>query len=142
MACRSSETWFRGPSDPLSNLYRADLFVFGAWYRSSEQAYQHQKAIFHRNMYLGHCIMQEQNTWQVMRLGRQVQTCPSWDEAKINIMFTILKAKLYYCPQYRQRLMATSHSMLYEDTPNKFWGSRGGRNQLGQLHMRVRSILG
>jgi ribA/ribD-fused uncharacterized protein len=69
----------------------------------------------------------------------------NWDEIKISVMEEILTNKLLQNDYVRQKLLLTGDVDIVEDsTKDRFWGwgpNRDGRNELGQIWMRMREKL-
>lgn len=70
---------------------------------------------------------------------------PDWDDAKVGIMRSILRAKVDQHEYVRRKLLETGERELVEDSwRDDFWGwgpGRDGTNMLGKLWMEVRAEL-
>lgn len=70
---------------------------------------------------------------------------PDWDEVKVAIMATLLRAKVNQHEYVRRKLLATGDRELVENSwRDDFWGwgpNRDGQNMLGKLWMEVRDEL-
>lgn len=68
---------------------------------------------------------------------------PDWDERKVAMMEEICRAKLAQHPHIQDKLRATGDKTIVEDSPkDDFWGwgpNKDGRNELGQVWMRLRT---
>lgn len=68
-----------------------------------------------------------------------------WDNEKIDVMYSICKAKLLQHTYIQGHLQSTLDEPLVEDSPkDSFWGwgpDRKGRNELGKVWMRLRTEL-
>lgn len=68
-----------------------------------------------------------------------------WEEVKDNIMFEAVLAKFRQHDDLRAALLATGSALLIEHTEkDSYWGDGGdgsGKNMLGIILMRVRSVL-
>ena len=135
------QTWFRGQTEPLSNLHHSKIHVFNKWYPSSEHAYQHKKCEYHNQKDTARYVLQARTSVAAMKLGRRVTTTREWDSDKDKFMLEILHAKLKHCPAYKARLQETANTSLHEDTDHHHWGGDGGKNRLGELHMQVRNSI-
>lgn len=66
-----------------------------------------------------------------------------WEDVKISIMYTAVKAKFDQHPEIKQKLLETGDAILVEDAPwDPFWGSGEnftGQNVLGLILMHIRS---
>ena len=128
----------------LSNFYAVDLSFKGTQYCSSEQAYQHQKAIYHNCSKLAKDILSTCDARKILWLGKLVKTDISWKGKKGPLMYNILLSKYEQCPEFRAELGLTSTKVLVEDTKN-FEGGVGqhgtGHNKLGVQLMELRHKL-
>ena len=68
-----------------------------------------------------------------------------WDEVRVQVMESVLRAKLAQHPFVKQKLLETGDCPIVEDSPtDSFWGcgaDRQGRNEMGKLWMKLRSEL-
>lgn len=68
-----------------------------------------------------------------------------WDEVKLQVMESVLRAKLAQHPFVKQKLLETGDCPIVADDPtDSFWGcgaDRNGRNELGKLWMKLRTEL-
>ena len=68
-----------------------------------------------------------------------------WEEVKVQVMESVLRAKLAQHPFVKQKLLETGDCPIVEDSPtDSFWGcgaDRQGRNELGKLWMKLRAEL-
>lgn len=68
-----------------------------------------------------------------------------WDEIKVNVMYEICKLKMLQNPYVLKKLLSSGDLDIVEDsTKDDFWGwgpDRDGRNELGQIWMRLRDEL-
>jgi len=69
----------------------------------------------------------------------------NWDDIKVNVMGSILRAKASQHEYVRRKLLATGDRELIEDSwRDDFWGwgpNRDGQNMLGKLWMEIRAEL-
>lgn len=70
---------------------------------------------------------------------------PDWDTVKVDVMRSILRAKVEQHEYVRRKLLATGDRELVEDSwRDDFWGwgpNRDGQNMLGKLWMEIRAEL-
>ena len=75
----------------------------------------------------------------------RVHRRPDWDEVKVDIMRSILRAKVQQHEYVRRKLLDTGDRKLIENSwRDDFWGwgpNRDGLNMLGRLWMEVRAEL-
>ena len=81
------------------------------------------------------------------RAGRQVRLRADWEDVKVDVMLTALRAK-FRIPKYRDRLLATGESLIVEESRHDLeWGARKadegfiGKNLLGKALVAVRDEL-
>lgn len=130
--------YFKGETSPLSNLYPADIAIYGINFKSSEAAYQWRKAIDSTNLDTAAKILEASTAREAMSLAkREIAPSLQWDEKKEEIMKDILMVKWKANKKYRDALRATGAAKLIENTGHRYWGD-GGLNKLGQLHMHIR----
>ena len=147
-------TYFKGQTFPLSNFYRADLFVFDRWLSSSEYAYQWRKAFVCGNLAIANQILATKSPVDAKRLVRPLEGHPAWNEArKFREMAHVALAKFHHVPAYRQSLIDAGDIIAEAVPHDRFWsaghsdntlrtiGVRAwpGRNIMGLLHMAVRT---
>jgi ribA/ribD-fused uncharacterized protein len=132
---------FRGEYRFLSNFYPANVVLDGLTYSSVEHAYQAAKTLDeHYRARIRHTA----TPGDAKRLGRRIFLRSDWKQAKVGVMFELLRQKFAEEP-LRGRLLATGDEELVEGNEwgDTFWGVCGGRgeNMLGMLLMRVRGEL-
>ena len=128
--------WFSGPSHPLSNLYLWDIFVFGRWYNSAEQAYQYKKAMFHKHTLLAWHILTTGCTRKIMKIAKCYKESPEWKRVRCIYMIEILQVKMENCGPYAAALwnIPGDHPDIRERTKHPHWGGICGSNALGDIH--------
>jgi predicted NAD-dependent protein-ADP-ribosyltransferase YbiA (DUF1768 family) len=132
---------FRGPSEPLSNLFPFHFVWKGIPFGSLEAAYQWEKATrLGFQMKAIQIRLHHDPTFGVMRLGQQLPDSEMWRSIKLDVMFSLLKAKYQQCPHYHQFLRDTPMTHFQEDTKHPFWGGRRGQNWLGRLHTEIKTM--
>ena len=125
----------------LSNFYPCHFKIDDQEFNSSEQAYQHSKATFHKNLNLANRILTASNPLAIYRLGKQVPSLRNWQQEKVGVMQQILEGKLVQCCEFQDELHSTDRMVLVEDTFIEFLGKGrcgAGRNVLGLLLMELR----
>ena len=150
---------FRGQNDPLSNFYfvgRYQLKYEGRKYCSSEQAYQHTLALFHREKGIAKEIMLEVNPHAIKDLGGRIVKSKAWEDQKVDVMYDILLAKAACSQAFRLALTAEDPKVIFvEAVCDDFWGSGlpyiatcstspgkwTGANIMGKLLSRLRGNL-
>ena len=131
---------FRLEYDYLSNFYPACVQVDGLEYLSSEAAFQAAKCANLQDR-LG---VQELNSNDSKRLGRQVPLRRDWEQIKVREMEKIVRAKFTQNPHLAQFLMETGDAELIEGNTwyDTFWGvdlkTGQGENHLGRILMALR----
>jgi hypothetical protein len=68
-----------------------------------------------------------------------------WNDAKVGIMESVLRAKLAQHDEIRQALLKSGDAEIAEDSPEDYFWGRGkdgsGQNMLGELWMKLRGEL-
>lgn len=131
--------FFRDNYDFLSNMYtctinvpfRGDIFTFSC----AESAFQAFKCPER---------MQEFTSidgFTAKKLGRKVKLREDWEQQKVAIMFTIVKAKFEQNPDLMEKLINVNGIIAEENTWNDtYWGicNGTGLNRLGLILMAIR----
>jgi ribA/ribD-fused uncharacterized protein len=144
--------FFKGPNNPLSNLFHCPLQIEGHNFNSSESAYQFIKVRTmactvdspQESRYLwdkANQIVHADNSLTAMFLGR-IPTNHIWAALKEHVMKSVLVNKYAQCAQYRDALYNTGSNYIVENTQNEFWGQgrqSSGRNVLGNIHQDIRT---
>lgn len=135
---------FDGDFEFLSNFFPSPIRFEGMVYPTVEHAFQAAKTM---DMAKRRMIAGLPTPGQAKREGRKVTLRPDWEEVKVDIMETLLRAKfsnqhLNFC------LRITDGHFLEEGNTwhDNFWGvchcercGGNGRNQLGKLLMKIRA---
>jgi ribA/ribD-fused uncharacterized protein len=120
----------------LSNFYDRPLIFDGIAYRSSEAAYQAQKDPAIAKEFA------DLSPTDAKALGRWVTPRADWNEARVEVMRRVLRAKFDQNLDLWAKLVATAPRRLIEGNTwgDTFWGRcRGkGENWLGKLLMELR----
>ena len=67
---------------------------------------------------------------QAKRIGDRIRTNPSWHQRKLDVMETIIGAKLRICHDAWKVLVESGDRQIVEDTVHEFWGH--GKDGKGQ----------
>lgn len=130
------------PYGYLNNFRKAPMFIYNAWYKNVEAAYQAQKTD----------VKSEREEIRLARhpntsreLGQKVTMRPDWDQIKYKIMSECVLAKFVQHRDIRERLLSTGTEYLIEDSVVDFYWGRGkdgsGQNNLGRILMDTRLLL-
>ena len=137
----ATTVWFKGPGDPLSNLHKGNLFVFGRWFNCAEQAYQFAR-LWHANKRVAaEKVYGCSNGWSVMAEAKKHPYGERWNCLREGVMLEVLLAKARYDSAYAEKLCrqpTTEMVDFRENTLHPFWGGVQGKNRLGKLHRVVR----
>lgn len=130
------------PYGYMNNFCRADMFIYGRWWKNVEAAYQAQKT----NVASEYDAIWLAKTPRIARnLGQVVTMRPDWEDAKIDVMYDCVLAKFTQNADLRAKLLSTGDEEIVEDSPiDSFWGcgvSGNGKNHLGKILMQVREDL-
>ena len=137
-------TYFKGETDPLSNLYTTEnkLHHRGLTFPSIEHIYQYRKCIRHHHPITAAYILNSKCTSrQAMQLGQGIKTNTYWRKNKHHLMLTLLEEKFVKSQNYRRAVIDSYPSILIENTSHPFWGQgpKGqGLNWMGTLHLQIR----
>lgn len=133
---------FNGQYDFLSNFYDHAFEFNGHIFKTAEHAYQAHKAIDDVDF---EKLKNAETPGAAKKLGRKIYIRWDWDEVKLELMYQIVLAKFSSDEALKNRLLATYPSKLVEGNTwgDTFWGICNGigENCLGQILMRVRSVL-
>lgn len=127
----------------LSNFYHHPFNWHNQRWLNSEAAYQSQKS---ENLSVRKSFCHLSGA-EAKRKGRALNRRPDWDDVKIDVMRSVLKAK-FKVTALRELLLATGSAYLCEGNHwnDQFWGvcpasSQNGQNHLGRILMEVRDSL-
>lgn len=77
--------------------------------------------------------------------SRKYKIVPNWDEERIAVMKTCVRAKFTQHKELKEMLLSTGVKILVEDSPrDDFWGCgkhRNGKNMLGKILMEIRDEI-
>ena len=120
------------------------MYINDCWYPTSEHAYQHRKAVVHKQWVIAELILQAETPQEAKYYGDMVDTNDYWYSIKPDIMYEILTAKVEQNPDFAYRLRNSQGIELIEATRNEYWaeGKSGkGLNMLGRILMSIREKL-
>lgn len=130
------------PYGYLNNFRKAPMFIYNAWYKNVESAYQSRKTF---NLDEQEAIRLATHPMTARDLGQTVTLRPDWDDIKYSIMAECVLAKFVQHRDLRERLLSTGSEFLIEDSPvDVFWGCGplgNGLNNLGKILMEVRYLM-
>ena len=134
---------FRAKYFFLSNFFIKPVLYNSDWYRSSEHAYQAQKAT-------GEIVRQyisiSQQPWQAKQRGNEITCRSDWNSIKMTVMYDIIRCK-FTDSILAEKLLETGNALLIEGNwwGDRYWGMTRdkngkwkGDNFLGRLLMKVR----
>lgn len=132
----------------LSNFSAFTLMWHGQRFDTSEAAYHYEKfkhgegSARVRAAIIG--APSAHQAFKVAERNRDLRRL-DWDQVKVQIMRSILRAKAEQHEYVRRKLLATGDRELVEDSwRDAFWGwgpERDGQNMLGKLWMEIREEL-
>jgi hypothetical protein len=130
---------------PLSNFSAFTLQWKGIRFDTSEAAYHWEK--FPGREYIRALIITALSAHEAFKLAEEFKALRrhDWDDVKVDVMLSILRAKASQHEYVRRKLLATGDRTLVENSwRDDFWGwgpQRDGKNMLGELWMKIRSEL-
>lgn len=128
----------------LSNYYPSIICLKDVVWKTVEHYYQAQKFAGHPQEEL---IRLSDTPDDAKRMGNDTSypIRSDWEEAKVEVMRTALKAKFTQNPHLKEKLLATKDAVLMENSQKDyFWGigkDGSGKNMLGKLLMELRDKL-
>lgn len=146
---------FQSSHSYLSNFFPCHIRINGKFYTSSEQAYQHSKAIVCERDDTALSIKATNDPEKAKHLGDKLDTCPEWEIKKRAIMKCVVTHKFKQNLDLKTKLQSTAGMKLLECTTNRYWGTGRrldsplwsvsnnyeGRNELGLILEEIRSEL-
>jgi ribA/ribD-fused uncharacterized protein len=133
------------PYGELSNFANYGFELDGKFWPTAEHYFQAQKfagTVYEEEVRLAPTAR------EAARIGRNARLPlrPDWEEAKVDVMRTALRAKFTGCAGLIEGLLATGDQEIVEQTTDDYYwgcGSNGtGLNMLGKLLMELRAYLG
>ena len=131
-----SSLLFSGHTNPLSSFYQFPFKYQGIDFRGLEPAYQFIRATHMDNNDAARCILQARRSVDAKRIGREIESLPTWKNIKFNIMDKLIHAKSEQCTEFVKALLESGDLKLVEDTDHEYWArgrSGNGQNKLGQI---------
>ena len=130
------------PYGYLNNFRKAPMFIYNAWYKNVEAAYQSRKT---NDPDIQEKIRLIARPSEVRDYGQTIKLIDNWDNIKYAIMAECVLAKFVQHKDLRERLLSTGDEYLIEDSPvDSYWGcgSDGkGQNNLGRILMATRVLI-
>jgi ribA/ribD-fused uncharacterized protein len=138
----------------LSNFSSFTLYWMGHRFDTLEAAYHWEK--FANGSLPGseplrrtvaEMVLRAPSAHEAFGIGQQFKHVrrPDWDEVKVPLMVTLLRAKADQHEYVRRKLLQTGDRELVENSwRDDFWGwgpNRDGQNMLGKLWMEIRGEL-
>ena len=131
---------FKGEYDFLSNRFGCRFVWQGLQYGNAEAAFQSSKCMdaSERKVYAG-CSADK-----AALKGREQAPFPGWEDARLDIMGSILRAKFEQNPSLMKKLTDTGTCILINGNNKQetYWGvdlySWQGENHLGRIIMDIR----
>ena len=127
---REGRRFFDGPNCWESNLSQYPVKVstpdpeyVRVKFRTVEEAYQAFKLQRHgdREGFI-QLAKGQKSSWEAMAMGKRCRSTTEWDDAKRDIMKTLIRSKCQDNKVIHDRLLATGEEIFIEDTPDAFWG--------------------
>ena len=161
MTSQKHPSQFRDPeletSGSIIGFYPREFYVFdnfssfavdycGRRWPTSEHAYQ-ASHFFETAPKLAEAILEARSAHDAYKIAKaNADKAPeNWDEMKIDIMTEIVRAKCEQNSYVKEKLLDSGDLDIIEDSPkDNFWGwgkNHDGRNELGQIWMRLRDEL-
>ena len=134
-------SFVEGHRDPLSNCYTTKFTWNRTTFHSLEQAFQHEKAMRHRDPDTAKEIMRSKHAGIAQKLGRNVRLHPGWDKDKDGVMQMMLQQKYRQCDAFRRALHQTESNRIVQRSADRYWGTgHNGRglNEMGKLLEELR----
>lgn len=125
----------------LSNFSAFAVEWMGRLWMTAEHAYQAAKFLEEEIRELIRNARSAHEAKQIAKKYKHLRR-DDWDEIKLSVMESILRAKLEQHPEILKKLLLSEGKFLVEDSPtDSFWG-RGhdwkGENWLGRIWMKLR----
>ena len=133
---------FRGPTRWLSNFHVEEFEWQGKVYKTSEHAYQAAKA---SNVADHEYVRSASTSSGAKNRGNRIKLRSSWNDTRLDAMYSVLKAKFAQEKLIALRLVETGDCHLEEGNAHGdvFWGTVDGKgeNHLGKILMQIRQEL-
>ena len=134
------------PYGCFSNFAEYGFYLDGQWWQTSEHYYQAQKFTTIEPDW-SVLISEAKTAKEAATLGRDRHhpMRPDWDLVKDDIMLNAVLTKFQTHRDIQKILLATGDELIVENSPvDYYWGcgeDGTGKNRLGEILMKVRSIL-
>lgn len=139
---------FDGIFEFLSNFSQHEVTFGGMTFPTAEHAFQCAKCVEDEDFWF---VLSQSSPGRAKRAaspkglnGRRIELRPDWDDAKIDVMRQIIKAK-FEDPELREALLETGTQKLVEGNHwnDEFWGVCNGKglNWLGRILMDERERI-
>lgn len=131
----------------LSNFSAFNVQWNGLRFQTLEAAYHYQKFPGNDNYDVRELIMRATSAHNAMAIAKQHihARTDDWQDIKVTVMKTLMRAKLDQHEYVRQKLLATGNRELVEDSwRDDFWGwgpNKDGQNMMGKLWMEIRDEI-
>lgn len=131
----------------FSNFSEDPVLYNGILYKTSEHAFQAQKAVKVSDVKY---IAEAPTAMEAAKRGRDrsLEMRKDWDACKVLIMWRVLLCKFTQHSECANALLSTGNAYIEERTKNdSYWGTGSdedggtGKNMLGKLLMGVRKVL-
>lgn len=131
--------------DVFNNFSAHAVEIDGLVYPTSEHAYQAAKCTDVQGKKEIQIAKSPLQTKELSSKKYAAAKRPDWDRVKLEVMESILRAKLAQHQEVRDALIRSAQEEIAEDSPvDSFWG-RGkdgnGQNNLGKLWMKIRADI-
>ena len=147
---------FKGPLCCMSNMYPCKLIYQGITFKSTEQAYQWQRALDIGRVDVALKMIKSVDGFEAKRLSNELEKArvAEWKEKNcIRVMTELIEAKFEQVEDFRQACIESTDAYLMETTFDTFWGVGlleeaaksckldylPGKNILGWIIMQVRN---
>ena len=133
------------PCFEFSNFYRAQIYVDGRMWKTSEHYYQAMK--FDGSPEHVDEVWRAKSPMDAAKVGRDRKRPlrEDWEEVKDEVMYKAIKAKFTQHDNLKEILFLTGDAILVEHTTkDRYWGDGGdgsGKNMLGKLLMVLRDDI-
>ena len=130
---------FKGKYYFLSNYSKSDIKINDITFLNAESAFHSFKDMKMQSQFAN------LDPATAKRKGRSVKLRGDWEEVKDEIMYLVVKEKFKQNKELRRKLIDTGDKYLEEGNTwnDTYWGvcNGKGRNMLGKILMRVRSVM-
>ena len=117
----------------------SQLYYRVKWFSSAEQAYWWSFAGYNCQYAKQAQIRATMDPVMIKLIGCSLGPGDDdWNSIKEAHMFDILMAKYQYCPEFAWKFNMTHDVVFKFNSPDPYWGARGGPNRLGCLLAQVK----